>query len=112
VYFALAAGATHTWQLAAGQLLNAASIAAIQGLGVTYVQDLLPSQPGRMSTLYSNAFPAGAILAGPVVGAAAHIGYRGAYAVAACLAAGGFALLLVNPPARARRMVDAGRRSP
>ena len=105
-YFVLAAATTHIWQLAVGQLLNAASIAAIQGLGITYVQDLLPGQPGRMSTLYSNAFPAGAILAGPVVGAAAHFGYRNAYVVAGVLALVGFGLLLANRPADARPLSE------
>lgn len=100
-YFVLAAATTHIWQLAVGQLLNAASIAAIQGLGITYVQDLVPGQPGRMSTLYSNAFPAGAILAGPVVGAAAHFGYRDAYVIAGALALTGFLLLLGSRPAGA-----------
>lgn len=106
-YLALAAVATHTWQLAVGQLLNAASIAAIQGLGITYVQDLLPGQPGRTSTLYSNAFPAGAILAGPVLGAAAHFGYRSAYAAAGVLAAAGFGLLLGSRPAGPRPSPEA-----
>jgi SET family sugar efflux transporter-like MFS transporter len=92
-YFVVAATATHPWELGAGQLLNAASIAAVQGLGITYVQDLMPHQPGRASALYSNAFPAGAIIAGPVLGAAGHIGYRFAYVAAAGLAVAGFALL-------------------
>jgi SET family sugar efflux transporter-like MFS transporter len=92
-YFVLAASATHIWQLGAGQLLNAASIAAVQGLGITYVQDLMPDQPGRASALYSNAFPAGAIIAGPVLGVAGHLGYRFAYIAAAGLAVGGFVLL-------------------
>jgi SET family sugar efflux transporter-like MFS transporter len=99
-YFALASAATSPWQLAAGQLLHATSIAAVAGLGVTYVQDMLPRHPGRASTLFSNAFPLGAILAAPVLGAAQHFGYRTAYLAGVVLGAIGFVLLLVSRPRR------------
>ena len=97
-YFATAAMTTHTWQLAVAQILNACAIAAIQGMGVTYFQDLMPTQPGRASTLYSNGFPAGAMLAGPILGIATKIGYRYGFAAAAVLAMAGFVLLLLNRP--------------
>ncbi|AGL17899.1 MFS transporter [Actinoplanes sp. N902-109] len=84
------------WELAAGQLLNAASIAALTGLGVTYVQDMLPRHPGRASTLFSNTFPAGTMLAGPVLGAAQHLGYRMPYAVGAVLCAAALGLLFLG----------------
>jgi SET family sugar efflux transporter-like MFS transporter len=99
-YFASVTLSHHIWELLVGQLLNATSIAAIQGLGVTYVQDLLPRHPGRASSLFTNAFPVGAILAGPVLGVAQHLGYRAAYGAAAILALAGFVLLLANAPAR------------
>jgi MFS transporter, SET family, sugar efflux transporter len=104
-YFVVAATATSTWQLAAGQLLNACAIAAVQGLGVTYVQDMLPRHPGRAATLFSNAFPTGAMLAGPVLGAAQHFGYRTAYTAGAVLCAAGLVLLLLagRPVAAHRR---------
>jgi MFS transporter, SET family, sugar efflux transporter len=95
-YFALVAISTHTWQLAVLQILNACSIAAIQGIGIAYFQDLIPAHPGRASTLYSNAFPAGAMLAGPILGVATHIGYRYGYAAAAVLGVAGFVLLQMN----------------
>jgi MFS transporter, SET family, sugar efflux transporter len=97
-YFSIAAISTHTWQLAAAQILNAGAIAAIQGLGVTYFQDLIPRHPGRASTLYSNGFPAGAMLAGPILGVATHIGYRYGYAAAVVLGVAGFVLLRMSQP--------------
>jgi SET family sugar efflux transporter-like MFS transporter len=63
-YYVTAALATHVWQLAAGQVLNAGFIAIMGGLAISYVQQMLPRQPGRASTLYSNAFAAGAVLTG------------------------------------------------
>nr|WP_275979963.1 MFS transporter [Couchioplanes caeruleus] len=95
-YTSLVSVATSTAVLVAGQLLNAASIAALTGLGVTYVQDMLPRHPGRASTLFTNTFPAGAVLAGPVLGLAQHAGYRMPYVVAAVLSAAALALLAVR----------------
>ena len=102
-YLAFAASATHPWQLYAGQLLNACNIAVVQGLGISYMQDLLPRHPGRASTLFSNAFPAGSMLAGPILGAAQHFGYRSAYWSGVVLSAAGLALFLAarQPAARA-----------
>jgi SET family sugar efflux transporter-like MFS transporter len=92
-YFALVTASTGVWQLAAGQVLNASLIAVVGGLGVTYVQDMLPTQPGRAATVFSNAFPTGAILAGPVLGAAQHFGPRSAYGAGTVLCLVGLALL-------------------
>ena len=75
---------------------TAASIAALTGLGVTYVQDMLPRHPGRASTLFSNTFPAGAVLAGPVLGLAQHAGHRMPYAVAAVLSLTALVLLAIR----------------
>ena len=94
------ASSQHIWQLGAAQVLNASAIALLQGLGVSYVQDMLPRQPGRASTLFSNAFPIGAMLAGPVLGAAQHYGYRAAYLTGAVLAVVAFGLLVFARPAR------------
>ena len=100
VYTLGVAGSAHIWQLAAAQVFNASAIALLQGLGVTYVQDMLPRQPGRASTLFSNAFPIGAMLAGPVLGAAQHFGYRAAYLAGTVLAVVALALLLLARPPR------------
>jgi SET family sugar efflux transporter-like MFS transporter len=100
-HYALAAAVGQVWQLGAAQLLNACFIAVMQGLAVSYVQDLLPSHPGRASTLYSNTFICGMILAGPVLGIGAKLGYRVSFVIAAALSVGGIVLLTLGRPHRA-----------
>jgi SET family sugar efflux transporter-like MFS transporter len=95
-YALLVLVATSEWELVAGQLLNAASIAALTGLGITYVQDMLPRRRGRASTLYSNTFPIGAVIAGPILGAAQHAGFRMPYAASAALSAIALGLLVLS----------------
>jgi SET family sugar efflux transporter-like MFS transporter len=114
LYYALVTLAAHSWQVAALQLLNASFIAAVQGLGISYVQELLPGEPGRAATLAGNAFPVAAILAGPLLGLAAHVGYRYAYAAGAVLCGAGLALLLatVRGPRLAPRAVRIDGASP
>lgn len=103
-YYALASQAGQVWQLGAAQLLDACFIAVIQGLAISYVQELLPLQPGRASTLYSNTFPCGAILASPLLGLGAEFGYRVTFGAAVGLSAGGLVLLLASRPARRSRV--------
>ncbi|MFC0531735.1 sugar efflux transporter [Phytohabitans kaempferiae] len=98
VYYALAAAASTIWMLAAAQVVNALFIAAVAGLGISYTQDMLPRQPGRATTLFTNSFPIGAILAGPLFGLAQHLGYRYAYVIGAALCAAGLLLLLMTSP--------------
>jgi SET family sugar efflux transporter-like MFS transporter len=93
-YFGLAAVTTTVWVLFAGQLLNALFIAAVSGLGISYVQEMLPRQPGRASTLFSNTFPIGAVIAGPMFGLAQHFGYRLAYLLATGLCLAGLLILV------------------
>jgi SET family sugar efflux transporter-like MFS transporter len=101
-YQALAAVAQTTWMLAAAQVLNAMFIAANSGLGISYVQDLMPLHPGRATTLFTNAFPLGQILAAPLFGLAQQYDYRLAYVLNLVLAVLGlFLLLAAKPPARA-----------
>jgi SET family sugar efflux transporter-like MFS transporter len=95
------ASATASWSvatLAVAQLLNAVFIAAVSGLGITYLQDLLPRQPGRATTLFTNTFPMGAILAGPLFGLTQHFGYRLAYGIGTGLCAAGLLILLIARP--------------
>ncbi len=99
-YYSLAAAAGQVWQLEAAQLLNACFIAIMQGLAISYVQDLLPSHPGRASTLYSNTFTCGMILAGPVLGIGAKAGYRISFIIAAGLSVAGLVLLNLGRPKR------------
>jgi SET family sugar efflux transporter-like MFS transporter len=95
-YFGVVAFSAGTGQVAAAQVLNASGIALIQGIGITYFQDLVPSRPGRASTLFSNAFPIGSTLAAPLLGLAQQVGYRAGFASAAALSAAGLALLLTR----------------
>ena len=44
------------------------------------MQDCCRGQPGRATTLFTNTFPIGAMLAGPLFGLAQHFGFRLAYA--------------------------------
>jgi MFS family permease len=90
--------ATSAWQMAAGQLLNAASA----GLGITLMQDMLPRHAGHASTLLSNAFSAGAVLAGPILGVAQHVGYRASYVAASLLGAAGLLLMALRGRAATR----------
>ncbi|GIF08053.1 sugar efflux transporter [Actinoplanes siamensis] len=100
-YQALAATAQATWMLAAAQVLNAMFIAANSGLGISYVQDMMPLHPGRATTLFTNTFPLGQILAAPLFGVAQEFDYRLAYVMNLGLAVLGLFLLLVaKPPAR------------
>jgi SET family sugar efflux transporter-like MFS transporter len=84
-YYSLAAVSTSVWMLVAGQILNALFIAAVSGLGISYLQDMLPAEPGRATTLFTNTFPIGAMLAGPLFGISQHYGFRLAYAISAAL---------------------------
>jgi MFS transporter, SET family, sugar efflux transporter len=92
-YTLTVASSQHVWQVAAAQLFAACTVAVMQGLGVSYVQEMLPRHPGRASTLFTNAFPAGQMMAGPILGVAQHVGYRAAYLTAAALAALAFTVL-------------------
>jgi MFS transporter, SET family, sugar efflux transporter len=111
LYYGLAAITPNVGLLFAGQILNALFIAAIEGLGISYVQDMLPGQPGRASTLFSNSFPIGAVLAGPLFGLAQHFGYRLAYVMTTVLCLAGLVMLVVyrGPRARSRGTDPAAR---
>jgi SET family sugar efflux transporter-like MFS transporter len=103
-YQAIATAATAVWMLAAAQVLQAAVIATVGALTITYVQDLLPKHPGRATTMVSNTFPVGSILAAPLFGLAQHFGFRLAYGMNLGLTLLALVLLLasgrVRPAAR------------
>ena len=94
-YYALVALADDLWLLVGGQLLNALFIAAVSGLGISYMQNMLPRHPGRATTLYTNSFPLGAMFAGPLFGLAQHFEYRLAYWMCTALCAAGLLLLVL-----------------
>ncbi|MBL7260718.1 sugar efflux transporter [Paractinoplanes lichenicola] len=99
-YQAIATVAGSIWVLAAAQLLNAAFIAAVGGLSITYMQDLLPAHPGRATTMITNTFPIGQILAAPAFGLAQQFGFRLAYGLNLALCVLGLALILLARPRR------------
>ena len=103
-YYSLVAVAGSVWLLLAGQVLNALFIAAVSGLGISYMQNMLPGQPGRATTLFTNSFPLGAMLAGPLLGLSQHFGFRLAYVLCAALCAAGLALLMVVRNERAPQL--------
>ncbi|AEV81106.1 MFS transporter [Actinoplanes sp. SE50] len=103
-YQTVAATAHSTGMLATAQVLNAVFIATCSGLGISYVQDLMPAHPGRATTMFTNAFPIGNILAAPLFGLAQEFGYRLAYTMNLILTVLGLLLLLVaKPPAEIAR---------
>lgn len=72
------------WQMLAAQILLAVFVAVISAIGISYIQDLLPSMPGYASTLYSNASTIGRLIGSLVGGGLASIvGYR--YSFVFCL---------------------------
>ncbi|GLY07230.1 sugar efflux transporter [Actinoplanes sp. NBRC 101535] len=99
VYQLTAVTAASVWQLGAGQLFNALFIAAISGLGITYVQDRMPHFPGRATTMFTNTNAIGQILSAPLFGLAQNYGFRLAFAVNLVLAVVGLVLLLIARPA-------------
>nr|WP_269330274.1 sugar efflux transporter [Kineosporia babensis] len=98
IYALAVAGASETWQIAAMQLVNASAIALLHGLGISYVQDMVPTRPGHASTLFTSAGPIGAMMAGPIIGAAQTFGYRETYLIGAALAGIAFVLFLLARP--------------
>jgi MFS transporter, SET family, sugar efflux transporter len=95
-YHAIAATATHVWVLAAAQLLQAMVISTVGALSISYVQDLLPAHPGRATTMVTNTFPIGQILAAPLFGLAQHFDFRLAYACNLVLCLLGLLLLIAS----------------
>ncbi|MFI5495355.1 sugar efflux transporter [Actinoplanes sp. NPDC051859] len=97
-YYGAAAVATSVWVLFAAQILNALFIAAVSGLGISYMQNMLPEQPGRATTLFTNSFPLGAMLAGPLFGLSQQFGYRLAYVLCTGLCLAGLVVLTLARP--------------
>lgn len=108
-YYAVSALSSAVWHLVVAQALNALFIAAVAGIGISYLQDMLPRHPGRATTLFTNTLPVGAILSAPLFGLAQHFGYRLAYVFATVLATIGVLVLLLARPVRASPSAATGR---
>jgi MFS transporter, SET family, sugar efflux transporter len=98
-YQAAMVAAHAVWVVVLAQVANALFIAAISALGIPYVQDLMPDRPGRATTMFTNTFPLGSMLAGPLFGLAQSNGFRLAYAMCLALCVVGLVLLVVARPA-------------
>lgn len=85
------------WQLLAAQILLAFFVAVISAIGISYMQDLLPSMPGYASTLYSNSSTVGRLVGSLVGGGLATIvGYRYSFLFCFVLALIAVVLLVVS----------------
>lgn len=60
--------ADETWELIVLQLLNAMIIGIVATIGMVYFQDLMPTQMGAATTLFSNAAKSSWIVSGPLAG--------------------------------------------
>lgn len=101
-YYLLIALTTHVWAMFAGQVLEAAFIAVLMAIGISYFQDLMPEAAGVATTLYANASSIGRVagsLAGGVLAQA--MGLRGVFWV--CLGLSGAAFLVLAYSHRAAR---------
>lgn len=65
--------AAQTWQLIGLQVLNGIFIGIVATIGMVYFQDLMPTQMGSATTLFSNAAKASWIIGGPIAGLIAEI---------------------------------------
>lgn len=97
-YYGFVAMSSAVWHLVVAQVVNALFIAAVAGIGISYMQDMLPRHPGRATTLFTNTVPIGAILSAPLFGLAQHFGYRLAYVLATVLSTLGLLVLLLTRP--------------
>jgi SET family sugar efflux transporter-like MFS transporter len=95
VYFALVPVSSSLPLLIATQAARGVAIAAVNALGITYIQDLMPEATGRATALFSNAFITASLVSGLVAGAAAQaLGYRAALLLCGLISAAGCVLLI------------------
>ncbi|EGQ3115935.1 MFS transporter [Staphylococcus pseudintermedius] len=84
-----------------GQVLLAAFLAVLLGIGISYFQDVLPQYPGYASTLFANAMVIGQLLGNLLGGAMSQwIGLGNVFYVSALSLACGFVLILFTKKSR------------
>lgn len=94
IYYTILSISTHSWQLIAAQLLQAAFVSIVMGNGLSYFTDLLPDSPGLSATIYSNGATIGSLvgnLGGGII--AQFVGFRNVYWT--CLAIVIFSLFIL-----------------
>lgn len=105
LYFVLSAGVDSAWPLAVCQLLNAAYVSIVLGVGLNYCQEMIPESPGTATTMYSNATTIGLMIGGFMAGSIGEwMGNRAIFIGCGILA--GLGLVLINSTSpRNRRKV-------
>ncbi|EGQ0311576.1 MFS transporter [Staphylococcus pseudintermedius] len=84
-----------------GQVLLAAFLAVLLGVGISYFQDVLPQYPGYASTLFANAMVIGQLLGNLLGGAMSQwVGLGNVFYVSALSLACGFVLILFTKKSR------------
>ncbi|TPA32458.1 sugar efflux transporter [Staphylococcus pseudintermedius] len=84
-----------------GQVLLAAFLAVLLGIGISYFQDVLPQYPGYASTLFANAMVIGQLLGNLLGGAMSQwVGLGNVFYVSALSLACGFVLFLFTKKSR------------
>ncbi|QGZ56668.1 sugar efflux transporter [Paraburkholderia acidiphila] len=110
VYFVAMSLAPGVHALIPMQILNAFVVAVTSCLGMTFVQDLMPSSPGRATALFFNASRLGSILSGVLSGLLVQaFGYRGTFVFCSLLALCALVLFAV-PGEQYPKMARAVRR--
>ncbi|MEV4141602.1 sugar efflux transporter [Dactylosporangium sp. NPDC049742] len=95
VYFVLVPAGSSLPLLIVAQVVRGLAIAAVNALGITYMQDLMPEATGRATALFGNAFITASLVSGLVAGAAAQaLGYRAALLLCGLISAAGCLLLI------------------
>jgi MFS transporter, SET family, sugar efflux transporter len=95
VYFGLVPAISTLPLLIGTQAARGVAIAAVNALGITYIQDLVPEAAGRATALFSSAFIIASLVSGIVAGATAQaLGYRAALLLCGLISAAGCVLLI------------------
>ncbi|GAA1501924.1 MFS transporter [Dactylosporangium maewongense] len=95
VYFVLVSAGSSLPLLLVAQVVRGLAIAAVNALGITYMQDLMPEATGRATALFGNAFITASLVSGLVAGATAQaLGYRAALLLCGLISAAGCLLLI------------------
>ncbi|WP_288432360.1 sugar efflux transporter [uncultured Deinococcus sp.] len=108
VHFALVYFASGTVLLVLSQVVRAAVLAVMAGLGMAYFQELMPGRFSVATTLFANTNNVGAMLSGIVSGACAQLfGYRSVYLLCAALTLTGWIIMQLTVRRQKRHLAEA-----